>query len=139
MVTINEGLVGVSVGKSVLFLFALVALAAEIWVIAVSDDSYSDEFLALSVAAYTLSIVVVVAVAAWYLWRSTATSSRSEKLSVRSGVIGGVFLVGTLGTAEAGILGFEPVALVTSAIIGVFGFAAGAAGGALAAFMFRLK
>ena len=94
----------------------------------------------LYLAVYALVTVVIVAVAAWYIWgRSSATSSRSEKLSLRSGVIGGIFLVGTLGTAEAGILGFEPVALVTSAIIGVFGFAVGAAGGALAAFMFRLK
>lgn len=92
----------------------------------------------LDLTVYTLVTVVIVGVAAWYIWRrSSATSTRSEKLSLRGGVIAGVFLVGTLGTAEAGILGFEPVALVASAIIGVFGFAVGAAGGALAALMLR--
>ena len=92
----------------------------------------------LYLTVYALVTVVGVSVAAWYIWRrSSATSRRSEKLSLRGGVIGSVFLVGTLGTAEAGILGFEPVALVASAIIGVFGFALGAAGGAIAALMFR--
>ena len=92
----------------------------------------------LYLTVYALVTVVSLGVAAWYIWRrSSATSSQSEKLSLRRGVIGGVFLVGTLGTAEAGILGFEPVALVASAIIGVFGFALGAAGGAIVALMFR--
>jgi threonine/homoserine efflux transporter RhtA len=81
--------------------------------------------LGLNLSLYAVAMVSLLAGSIWFGWRLTPRRRQPFSYAMRSGTAVAALIVLTVGTAEAGLLGFYPMAIVASLAIWLLSFIIG--------------